>query len=277
MVPEDAAAVSDVYKSGVLAGRMWRVGQDVTFASVAGCAGLPIASTLPVGSSFATSAMQVPPFFAGLLPEGETRRRTLARALHLAEDDELGLLIHLGADTIGDVQVVPEGEPVPEVGDDGPVDLATIRFADLWLPEDPARRSAVAGVQPKVSATFRLLVGGHVGRVILKLSPDDTWFEVLENERLFMTSARDAGLAAVAVEIVTDGDGVRALAVARFDRSRHEGQLVRHAQEDASQVLGIRPSEKYDPDARIVIEAVAGHCTAPMVAVRDLVHRMPYS
>jgi serine/threonine-protein kinase HipA len=76
---------------------------------------------------------------------------------------------------------------------------------------------------------------------------------VLHNERLFMTAATNAGLKAPAVEVVEDRDGVRALAVTRFDRSWHDGQLVRHAQEDASQVLGLRPSQKYDPDARTVI------------------------
>jgi serine/threonine-protein kinase HipA len=273
--PEDAVLVADVHKAGVLAARLWRVGQEVTFASVEGYAGPPVASTLPVGSSVTTGAMQVPPFFAGLLPEGETRRRSLARALHLAEDDELGLLVHLGADTVGDVQVVPSGEPLPT--DDVPIDLAGVRFADLWLPEDRGRRAAIAGVQPKVSATSRSIVGGRAGRVILKLSPDDAWYGVLENEQLFMRAARDAGLAAPPVAIVTDRDGVRALAVERFDRSRRGGRLVRHAQEDASQVLGIRPSEKYDPDARTVIAALASRCTAPQVATRDLVHRMLYS
>lgn len=276
-VPDDAVIVADVHKAGELAGRMWRVGQDVTFATVDGYDGPPVASTLPVGSSVTTGSMQVPPFFAGLLPEGETRRRTLARALHLAEDDELGLLVHLGADTIGDVQVVPMGEPLHELADDGAVDLAGVRFADLWLPEDRARRSSVAGVQPKVSATSRSIVSGNAGSVILKLSPDEAWHGVLENERLFMTAARDVGLVAPAVEIVTDRDGVRALAVVRFDRSRRDGRLVRHAQEDASQVLGIRPSQKYDPDARTVIAALASHCTAPPVATRDLLHRMLYS
>ena len=275
--PSDAALVADVHRAGRLAGRLWRVGQDVTFSSIDGYDGPPVASTLPVGSTVTTGAMQLPAFFAGLLPEGETRRRSLARALHIAEDDELGLLVHLGADTVGDVQIVPEGEPLPEDGGDGIVDLAGVRFADLWLPEDRSHRSAVAGVQPKVSTTSRSVHGGRAGHVILKLSPDEAWHGVLENERLFMRGARDAGLAAPAVSIVTDRDGVRALAVERFDRSRRDGRLVRHAQEDASQVLGIRPSEKYDPDARTVIGALAARCTAPQVAVRDLVHRMLYS
>ena len=113
--------------------------------------------------------------------------------------------------------------------------------------------------------------------MILKLSPDDSWHGVLHNELLFMTSARDTGLAAPDVQLVVDGTGVPALAVTRFDRSFEGGRLVRHAQEDATQVLGLRPSQKYDPAAGAVIAALSTMCTAPPVAARDLLHQMLYS
>ena len=278
MVPEAAIAVADVYKAGRLAGRMWRVDQDVTFAYVEGYGGDPVASTLPVGRTVTETQMRAPAYFAGLLPEGETRRRGVARSLHVSEDDELGLLIHLGADTVGDVQIVESGDGLPEPsGPAEPIDFRGISFSQLWLPGDPSQRSAVAGVQPKLSYGSRSLIGGQAGRVILKFSPDDSWHGVLHNERLFMTAAADAGLKAPAVEIVEDRDGLRALAVTRFDRSWHDGQPVRHAQEDASQILGLRPSQKYDPDARTVIGALSQMCTAPPVAARDLLHQMLYS
>jgi serine/threonine-protein kinase HipA len=277
MVSADAVADADVYKGGVLAGRMRRVDQDVTFSYAEGYSGEPVASTLPVGHTVTESAMRIPAYFAGLLPEGETRRRGLARALHVSEDDELGLLIHLGADTIGDVQIVEHGEDLPVPADDEPTDFSDISFSQIWLPDDRAQRAAVAGVQPKLSYHSRSVVGGRAGRVILKFSPDDSWHGVLHNERLFMASAAAAGLRAPAVEVVADRDGTKALAVTRFDRSWHDGELIRHAQEDASQVLGLRPSQKYDPDARTVIAALSHLCTAPPVAARDLLHQMLYS
>jgi serine/threonine-protein kinase HipA len=277
-VPEAAVAVADVYKAGQLAGRMWRVDQDVTFTYVEGYAGDPVASTLPVGSTVTEGGMRAPAYFAGLLPEGQSRRRGLAHSLHVSEDDELGLLIHLGADTIGDVQIVSLGNDLPEPDDGGdPTDLRSLSFAELWLPGDPSQRSAIAGVQPKLSYHSRSLIGGRAGRVILKFSPDDRWHGVLHNERLFVAAAASAGLRAPAVEVVEDRDGMRALAVTRFDRSWQDGRLVRHAQEDASQVLGLRPSQKYDPDARTVISALSQRCTAPPVAARDLLHQMLYS
>lgn len=277
MIPQDAVAAGDVYKAGVLAGHVWRVDADVTFAYTDGYTGPPVATTLPVGMTVTATGSQAPPFFAGLLPEGETRRRGLARALHVAEDDELGLLIHLGVDTIGDVQVIEHGEPLPAPIPDDLADLTTTRFADLWLPEDRARRAAVPGVQPKVSHHSRSVIGGQVAQVILKLSPDAAWHGVLHNEKYFMDGARGAGLESPDTRVVTDREGVMALAVRRFDRSWRGGKLVRHAQEDASQVLGLRPAQKYDPDARTVVEALTAQCSAPPVATRDLVHQMLYS
>lgn len=250
MIPAAAAVAADVYKSGVLAGALWRVGDEVTFRYVDGYGGSPVATSLPVGAPVTTRRFETPPFFAGLLPEGATRRRMLARSLHVAEDDELGLLAHVGADTIGDVQVLPAGEQPPgdEVRDR--IGFSEVTFADLWqLPERIQDRSSLPGVQPKVSYQSRSLVDGRIGPVILKFSSDDAWRGVLENEALFLSSAARAGLDAARAEVVEDRDGVRAIAVSRFDRSVGGGRLVRHAQEDATQVLGIRPEQKYDPDA----------------------------
>ncbi|MEX1178098.1 MAG: HipA domain-containing protein [Nitriliruptor sp.] len=278
MIPADAAVAADVYKAGRLAGSLWRVGDQVTFAYVDAYDGVPVAFTLPLGTLAVEDRFRLPPFFAGLLPEGDSRRRTLTRALHVAEDDELGLLVHIGADTIGDVRIVPAGTALAtdDLGD--PIDLATVSFAELWqLPERVEDRSSVAGVQPKISAHSRSLIGGAAGRIILKLAPDESWRGVLDNEALFMTAAREVGLAAPDVALVTDRDQVRALAVARFDRSVAGGQLLRHAQEDATQVLGLRPGAKYDPDAREVVGALADVCAAPAVARRDLLHQLLYS
>jgi energy-coupling factor transporter ATP-binding protein EcfA2 len=148
------------------------------------------------------------------------------------------------------------------------VELTALSFAELWeLPQRVQDRSTVAGVQPKISYHSRSLIGGKVGRVILKFSPDEAWRGVLENEALFLAAAPKAGLTAARAEVVQDREGVRALAVARFDRTvSTEGRLVRHAQEDATQVLGLRPGQKYDPDARTVLTALSLVCTAPPVA-----------
>ena len=279
MIPDAAVAAADVYKAGRLAGHLWRLGEHVTFAELDGYDGPAVATTLPRGHPpVTTDRFRLPAYFAGLLPEGQTRRVSLARALHLAEDDELGLLAQIGADTIGDVQVVPAGTPLPTDALGEPVDLTELSFPELLaVPDRLEHRAAVAGVQPKISYHSRTVAGGAAGRVILKLAPDASWHGVLHNEAVFTTAARRVGLAAPDVELVDDRDGVGALAVTRFDRSVADGRLRRHAQEDAAQVLGLQPAEKYDPDARQVVTALAEVCAAPRVARRDLLHQLLYS
>lgn len=279
--PPDARTSVDVHVAGRLVARMWRTGETVTFRYTdahVSAGGRPVAFSLPVSRDpVRTTDLQLPPFFAGLLPEGDSRRRDIQRAFHLAEGDELGLLAIVGADMVGDVQVVPTGAPLPS-------DVATLPewdqlvFRDLWSDLSSLRtRAGLPGVQPKMSAHSRSLAGGATGPVILKF-PIPGWNAVLENELLFMRGAALAKLPAAHVDIVTDATGAHALAVTRFDRTVHaDGTMVRHAQEDASQVLGLRPGQKYDPDARTVIAALADRCGAPPVATRDLFLQLAYS
>lgn len=281
-IPDDALTPVDVYKAGRLAAHLWRLGDTVVFryrADYVGSGAPPVGFSLGLTTrDVATPRMQLPAFFAGLLPEGESRRRDLQRAYHLAEDDELGLLAVVGADTVGDVQVVPAGEPLPadDVSTEPPA-WDTVSFRELWrqLP-GPRSRSALPGVQPKMSAHSRALAGGAVGPVILKFAIEG-WHGALSNERFFMAHGPDVGLAAPEVAVVADRDDEQALQVARFDRTVDGGELLRHAQEDATQVMGLRPGEKYDPDARTVVDALASRCASPRLAARDLFHQLVYS
>ncbi|MEO5609598.1 MAG: HipA N-terminal domain-containing protein [Ornithinibacter sp.] len=69
------------------------------------------ATTLPLGlGPVMVRGGAVPPFSAGLLLEG--RRLTgLRRAVRTSADDELSLLLAVGHDPVGEVQVVPTGDP----------------------------------------------------------------------------------------------------------------------------------------------------------------------
>lgn len=108
-------AVADVYKAGRLAGRLERTGDagtafryDPAYLEVGHP---PVAVTLPLtGDPVAAPSGGVPPFFAGLLPEGH-RLTVLKDAVKTSLDDELSLLLAVGADAPGDVQIVPSGEP----------------------------------------------------------------------------------------------------------------------------------------------------------------------
>ncbi|WP_063058883.1 HipA N-terminal domain-containing protein [Nocardia sienata] len=75
----------------------------------------PIATTLPLTDApIRTFGGSLPAYFAGLLPEGH-RLSVLRRAVKTGLDDELTLLLAVGTDAPGDVQVIPHGEPLVEV------------------------------------------------------------------------------------------------------------------------------------------------------------------
>jgi serine/threonine-protein kinase HipA len=213
---------------------------------------LAISHRLPVRAEpYTVQGVNLPPFFAGLLPEG-LRMRALVSALKTSEDDLFSLLAAVGGDTIGAVAVSPAGRPVER--HEPLVDLGdpTLEFQVL-LAESVGKgpglaidRRAVAGVQPKVSAG-RLSVPvrtqrAGAGEAILKLEPED-FPRLVANERFFMTLAREVGLAAARVRVLTDVHGRDALLVERFDRTRDRvsGCVVKRAQEDACQLLGRYP------------------------------------
>ena len=92
--------VADVYKAGTLAGRLWRDGDDVVYdyddEYVSDPDAVPVAITLPLTESARAAAGAVPPFFAGLLPEG-VRLQAVTAGARTSIDDHLTLLLVVGA------------------------------------------------------------------------------------------------------------------------------------------------------------------------------------
>ena len=96
--------------------------------------GEAIASTLPLSDQPTfRAAGAVPPYFAGLLPEGR-RLQAVRTAVKTSLDDELSLLLAVGADPVGDVRVLPEGVEPDEV--------APRAFRRDGGPTCPSRRSS---------------------------------------------------------------------------------------------------------------------------------------
>ena len=151
-----------VLKAGTPAGTLERQTESVVFAYDSGylaAAGEAVATTLPLSAAPVVTHAPgaLPPFFSGLLPEG--RRLTALRgAVKTSSDDEFTLLLAVGGDAIGNVQVLPAGEQAVDVeprvlGDD----WGAVRFADLFETsvgggDAGIDRVALPGVQDKVSA-----------------------------------------------------------------------------------------------------------------------------
>jgi serine/threonine-protein kinase HipA len=265
---------ADVYKAGRLAGRLRRDGDDVVFGYnedyLADAETPAVAVTLPKTAELVrATAGAVPPFFAGLLPEG-ARLQAVTAGAHTSADDHLTLLLVVGSDAIGDVQVLPSGarpEDPPALFD--PSQAETNDFTEVFAratstDPDVLERVALPGVQVKVSAAMiSAPVGTTAGPAILKLNPDG-YPHLVENEYFFLGLAGACGLAVPNHQLLPDRAGRLGLLVERFDRLVvPEGPPRRLAQEDACQVLGRYPAAKY----RLTFQEVAaGLATAVEVA-----------
>jgi serine/threonine-protein kinase HipA len=274
--------LAEVWKAGSHAASLRRDGGDVVFEYLPTYLGPPIAFTLPrdVGQQ-RRAAGALPPFFTGLLPEGR-RLSAIQRAAKTSADDELTLLLAVGADTVGDVQIFAAGVQ-PDL--DGAVVQNAPKLEDADFREVFERaitpssldRAALAGVQDKVSGGVISLPVSHSGAAwILKLDPPE-YPGVVENEAFFLAAARDSGLEVAGAEIVRDRNGVPGLLVRRFDRSVTPSGRLAFAQEDACQVLGRYPADKYRVTTEEVISGLAACTGAPVVAARTMLQQFAFA
>jgi len=269
-----SVTVADVVKAGRMAGTLERSSGGCVFTYLPGYQGPPVAWTLPTGPSpVIASAGAVPPFFAGLLPEGR-RLTALRRALKTSADDDFSLLLAIGHDTIGDVQVLPRGATPARNAEFAPADLSEVTFDELYarvLQPDPQDRVGLPGIQAKLSdGMISLPLSWGDRPSILKLEPPE-FPGVVDNEAHFLTLAGLAGLRVPDHEIVVDAVGASGLLVARFDRvPGADGGWQPLAQEDGCQALGRYPADKYRVTTEDVLGALAQSCDAPIVAARDL-------
>ncbi len=276
--------VADIYKKDRLAGRLERRNGQVAFRyddAYLGSGGPPVARTLPVSTHpVVAPAGAVPPFFAGLLPEG-ARLTALVRRLKTSADDELSLLLAVGADTIGDVRVVPEGEApgepaaLAQVGSWDQEDFDVLFAASTAVAGARVELAAMPGVQIKVSAQVITFPAGE-GRFLLKLKSAE-YPNLVRNEAFFLSVSRDAGLPVPEFEVVRDRKDRPGLLVRRFDRAVRDGRLIRLAQEDVCQLAGRYPADKYRFTAREAVMAVAAVSAYPLVDTRQVFALMALS
>ncbi|MEX2439592.1 MAG: HipA domain-containing protein [Actinomycetota bacterium] len=276
-------AAADVFKGGRHAGRLVRDTEGVRFSYLPGyleANGRAVATTLPLTDEpVRTRSGAVPPFFAGLLPEGR-RLSSLRRAVKTSADDELSLLLAVGRDTIGDVQAVVQGEqpapaePLVEVESE----WSKVRFVEVLTEAGVVDPVALPGVQDKVSARMLSVPVGRRGeRFLLKLDPPE-FPHVVENEAYFLELAREIRIDAARASVIHDAEGRAGLLVRRFDRvPLPSGETMPLACEDACQVLGRWPADKYNVTSEEVVGALADRCPARPVALQRLFQQLCYA
>lgn len=199
-----------------------------------------------------------PPLFSGLLPEG-FRLALLVREVKTSPDDELSLLLAVGQDAPGDVQIVPKGavpkrvEPLVTIND-------AVYFSLLPLGRD---KSALPGVQAKASSQVVTLPAPQRGvSALLKLAPRE-YPQLVRNEFLHLAAAKRLGFPVAQAHIVHDQKGAEGLLVRRFDRDYGQGDEKRLAFEDAGQIMGIVPAQKYSVHTEDLILQIAEAASAP--------------
>lgn len=274
---------AEVYKQGQLAATLERTPDGVKFQYLSSWIeedGPAIASSLPV-----TPIPQVrpggalPAYFSGLLPEGR-RLGALRREIKTSADDELSLLLGVGGDVVGDVQIVPEGSMLKEIPPRVEVnDFNEISFTHLLYEQGiRTERIGIAGFQDKVSAAvLNLPVARRGERYILKLNPPE-FKHVVENEDFFLRAAKQSGLNVAKARVVTDIDGETGLLVTRFDRISINGaNSISLAMEDASQVLGRPPADKYIISSEEAFKALSDLCLAPLPAARNFITQLVFA
>jgi serine/threonine-protein kinase HipA len=194
----------------------------------------------------------VPPWFAGLLPEGALRELVLTE-MGPGDHDQFDVLTRLGADLPGAILVTPETATPRSAG---PVDFEKIAGFKAPRPEGVVKFS-LAGVQLKFTADLAgerltLPARGESGRYIVKV-PSDRFVDLPEAEYGAMQLAKLIGVTVAECRLISTEavDGIPAeflahgstvLAVDRFDRTADGGRI--HI-EDAGQILGAIGDRKY--------------------------------
>lgn len=212
---------------------------------------------------------ELPPYFAGLLPEGPLRRRLAATRQNGRDQDSFGILAAAGEDLPGAIRVIP--------ADRAKLTRTALAYGvtggtddqEIDTPESAAPGAAsVAGAQDKLALShattgnrYVLPQRGHLSNVIAKLPSccDDS---LVMNEYACMRLASLAG-ASVAechpspMRALVDAPGLieefgaetRFLAVERFDRGINGPVHV----EDGCQFLTLRPNQKYAGREKFII------------------------
>ena len=212
-------------------------------------------------------------FFDNLLPDSRDIRDRMVARFKASSTEPFDILSQVGRDCVGAIQLLPSGTELPDIKriDASPlsdVDIAKILQGHksnkpLGMLDDAQDfRISLAGAQEKTALLH------HNGRWclphnatptthILKLPigeirSHDRVIDMthsVENEYLCLNIAKAFGFAVADCQIIQP-DGVKALAVARFDRKMapDNSWIIRLPQEDFCQLTATSPSRKYEVD-----------------------------
>lgn len=244
---------------GTLAQIDGRLGFSYAANWLAHTGAVPLSQSLPLQvGTFDDRAAR--PFFAGLLPDGDQRKR-VAQALHVSRQNDFALLGGIGGECAGAVTLLEPGQ-TPQTAD-APNAVRWLDDGELLrliaeMPERPMlagaadMRLSLAGAQDKLPVVAE---GGRIGlprfgtpsthilkpAIVAAAGIEGSVF----NEGFCMALAHALGLDVAPTLIAQVGD-CPYLLVARYDRQHSAtGQRLRLHQEDFCQATGVPPETKY--------------------------------
>jgi serine/threonine-protein kinase HipA len=225
--------------------------------------------------------VNLPPYFAGLLPEG-LRLKYLLQKVKTSPDDLFSLFAALGSDCVGDVYTRQNNDGQNEIEAQKLPSWKDVNFYNYFLAslsdQTIKDTSDFAGVQEKISASMISLPFNlkNKGSYILKLNPKDK-LNLVYNEWACLYLAQLCDIEVNEFQLIEDKDLDLGLLVTRFDRIFQEGKWIRIHQEDMCQILNIFPSEKYRVPLREIYSALTKFTTAPLIEIYKLTKLIVFS
>ena len=222
-------------------------------------------------TAYTYKGVNLPPFFAGLLPEG-LRLKALVNALKTSEDDLFSLLAAHGEGVIGDIYTTTPmlNHPHISVPEAGNVDFYELFEESLNEGILPKEAAGFAGVQEKLSASmisFPMSITKKNTYYILKLNPKDKP-NLVQNELQCLQLAQKCGIKTNSAQLIYDKNNNPGLLVERFDRTTTQNKKTfRIHQEDACQFLNRYPADKYRISYQEVCSGIQELATAPQIEI----------
>lgn len=229
------------------------------------------------------------PFFSGLLPEGDVKRR-VSDFLHVSESSTLKLLQELGGECAGMISILPENKNCSvqksyafnnenyELLDDETLYgfIKNINVRPLLKAKKELRLS-LAGAQEKLPLVYfdkkyYLPKSDAPSTHIVKPSGDGELSTLSINEFVCMKLAQSCGLNVPSVELKTINN-TTFLLEERYDRIVNKKSIKRLHQEDFCQALGIMSDRKYQndngPDIAKIYSLIQKECTIPLLDTKE--------
>lgn len=245
---------------------------------------VPLSASLPLQRE-EFPQKQCIPFFSGLLPEEDSRKK-IADYLHISETSTLKLLEALGGECAGLISILREDEDDSfsketsykldsknyEPLDDNRLSefIEKMNTRPLIKADDKLRLS-LAGAQEKlalakINGEWYLPLNGSPSTHILKPTRTGSLSSLVQNEYICMKLAKSFGLPVPDVDLLNIAEK-DIFVVERYDRVKEADSILRLHQEDFCQALGIMSTSKYQndggPGIADIFKTILKVCTVP--------------